>query len=204
MRWTSAWTTAREKVPRGLVLDPAIAFELNPVDDRRLGDRHDDLRAGATDLNVLEQAGTDQRLVGAVDLELVEPLSRPQPEIRLNRARFDPPIALNDDLLSRGVVGSRDRTGKGADQNRAEQKRKPSCSACYADPLLHAQRAFFWLSLPPHPDHRTSGCQRSVLSQFRLPWKPHPHARYSFTVKALLLGHAPKTRRLPLRVVIPL
>src|SRR5262249_55013255 len=80
-----------------IVLEPAIAFESNAVDHRRFDDRHDDLAAGAPDLHVLEQAGIDQGLVGVVDLEVIQAFARAQPEIGLNRARFDAPVALDDD-----------------------------------------------------------------------------------------------------------
>src|SRR5262245_41483888 len=88
-----------------LVLETLVALERHPIDDGGFNDRDDDLAAGAPDLHVLEQPGVDEGLVGAVDLEVVEALARPEPEVRLDRAGLDPTIALDDDLLGGGAAG---------------------------------------------------------------------------------------------------
>ena len=52
-----------------LVLDPRVALELDAVDDRILDDHDDDAAAGLPDVDLLEQAGPVERLVGFVDLD---------------------------------------------------------------------------------------------------------------------------------------
>ena len=52
-----------------LVLDPGVALELDAVDDRILDHRDDDAAARLPDVDVLEQAGPVERLVGLVDLD---------------------------------------------------------------------------------------------------------------------------------------
>src|SRR5262245_22887614 len=86
-----------------LVLDPAVALEHHAIEHRRLDHGHHDLRAGAADLHILEQAGVDQRLVGIVDLDVVEALAGAQPEIGLDRAGLKPAIAVHDDLPGGGT-----------------------------------------------------------------------------------------------------
>src|SRR5262249_27995529 len=129
-----------------LVLETLVALERHPIDDGGFNDRDDDLAAGAPDLHVLEQAGVDEGLVGAVDLEVGEALARPEPEVRLDRAGLDPTIALDDDLLGGGAAGGGRGEHDRAQGNAAENKDGHAYSAKYARPELHARPI---LSLSP-------------------------------------------------------
>ena len=84
MRWTSACTVGARQRAAGLgldfllqllVLDARVAFEGEPVDDRRFDDGHDKAAAGLRDANVFEQARGIERLERSVDLGGVEPLA---------------------------------------------------------------------------------------------------------------------------------
>ncbi len=105
-----------------LVLDALVALELDAVDDRRLDDRHDDATALVDDLDVLKQAGGDQRFIGAVDLDRIEPLAGRELEIVPDRRRFDAPIPSHFDRLRSGGLRRQDRARGHAKRHRAQQQ----------------------------------------------------------------------------------
>ena len=106
MRSTSACTTARCSVPRGLdsttassslVLDLLVAFEGDAVEHRRLVQMHDQPFAGALDRDLVEQAGRQQRLERRVARGFVEaPVGRGM-EIGAHGLGVDAAIALDLD-----------------------------------------------------------------------------------------------------------
>src|SRR6202043_3355413 len=61
-----------------LVLDLLVAFEGNAADHRIFDHGHDYPAANLIDLDVLEQAGLDQRLQAVVDAGLIQPTARPR------------------------------------------------------------------------------------------------------------------------------
>ncbi len=79
-----------------LVLQPVIAFEGKPIDDRRLHHRDDHFAAGLGNVDVLEQARRVERLEGSVDLGGVEMLARGHFEIRADGVGFDAAVTLDD------------------------------------------------------------------------------------------------------------
>src|SRR5262249_27259743 len=160
-------------------------FESDAVDHLRLDHRHDDLAASAPDLHILEQAGIDQGLVGIVDLEVVEALTRAQPEIGLDRARFDAPVALDDDLLRGSGFRHGNRPCQGANKHPAQDERRNNHPAYNAGPELHAQRALVLLPSPTRDGANSDRRFPVFIIQFRGGWEPRRPAHYSFTLKAL-------------------
>ena len=80
-----------------LVLDLLVALESNAVDHRIFDHGHHQMTAGLVDLDVLEQAGLDQRLQAVIDRRLIEAPAGTGLEIGANGLDFDPPVALDLD-----------------------------------------------------------------------------------------------------------
>ena len=81
-----------------LVVDPPVALEGEPIDDRVFDDRDDQQVDLAADLDVREKAGGEQILQRFVDLARVEPVADPDGHVRADRLRFDPLVALDLDF----------------------------------------------------------------------------------------------------------
>jgi hypothetical protein len=82
-----------------VVLDLVVAFEGDAIDRRILDDRHDDAPAALADLYVLIEAGGVKRLQRLVDLDGVDPLALPDPEIAADGFGLDALVPAHFDLL---------------------------------------------------------------------------------------------------------
>ena len=105
-----------------LVLDLLVALEGDAADDRVFDHADHDPAAGLVDLDVLEQAGLDQRLQRVVDLALVEPTARTGSEIGADGFDLNPPVALDHD------------------RSRSSERPRATCSAPSLPSWQRAQR----------------------------------------------------------------
>ncbi len=96
-----------------LVLDPGVALERDPVDDRIFHDRDNDSPTRLPNVDLLEQPGPEERLVGFVDLVGAQPAARAGPEIGADGGGFDPPIPLDIDIGGSLRIGARRRQDDG-------------------------------------------------------------------------------------------
>ena len=80
-----------------VVLDLAVTLEGDAVDDRILGDLHDQGRALHVDHDVCEKAGPEQRLQRAIGRRRIVGLAFLELEIGADRLRFGADVALNLD-----------------------------------------------------------------------------------------------------------
>ena len=97
-----------------LVLDLLVALESNAIDHRIFNHGHHQMTAGLVDLDVLEQAGLDQRLQAVIDGRLIEAPAGAGLEIRADGLDFDTPVALD---LDRG-----DGLGHGCRRQHGDQR----------------------------------------------------------------------------------
>src|SRR5262249_9789035 len=89
-----------------LVLDLAVAFESDAIDDRVLHHGHDDPPAGHLDSDILKQTGGDEGLIGFVDLERPNAAVGARLEVGANGIGFDAPIAFDHDGIDGLRIGS--------------------------------------------------------------------------------------------------
>src|SRR5579862_133993 len=135
------------------VLQTAIAFEGQPIDDGRFHDGHDDASARAGNVHVLEKSGTVERLQAGVDCSIVERLAGPNLEIGANRIGLDPTIAFDDDGVRGRARASRrrgQRTSSGkANVPHSEEQAGHDQPSSHPPTHVHAQRALIPLAAAP-------------------------------------------------------
>ena len=114
-----------------IVLDLAVAFEGEPLDERVFHHRDEQSRAGTGDAHVLEQAGGVERLQGAIELRGIGRLALPGMEVRADRICFDALVALDPDGRLRLRVGGAGRRNQPADHDvsREEDAGAPAIGA---------------------------------------------------------------------------
>ena len=90
-----------------LVLDLAVALEIDAIDDRIFFDLDHQCVAAAEDLHIREQPGPEQGFERSVDLHRIERIANRNLHIGSYGLRLDPLIAFNGDDGNDGLRGRR-------------------------------------------------------------------------------------------------